>query len=60
MIKNLFFFACKTWFKWFILLTTKPRVSAEDVALKLNNLLKDQVVYSDGWEVDNPWLLKLF
>lgn len=32
----------------------------EEIAHKLNELLRDDVAYSDGWEVDNPWLWKLF
>lgn len=35
----------------------KPLV---EVANTLNDLLIDQTAYSDGWEVDNPWLIKLF
>lgn len=31
-----------------------------DVAKDLNNILKGKVVYSDGWVVDNPWLIRLF
>ncbi|MBU3069972.1 hypothetical protein KOI40_09065 [Aestuariicella sp. G3-2] len=35
----------------------KPgKVVAED----LNRLLQNQTVYSDGWVVDKPWLIKLF
>ncbi len=30
------------------------------VAEELNELLKGQTVYTDGWVVDKPWLLKLF
>lgn len=30
------------------------------VAKELNELLDGQVVYSDGWVVDKPWLIKLF
>ncbi|MFC6441379.1 hypothetical protein [Bowmanella sp. JS7-9] len=33
-----------------------PRQVCED----LNHLLKDRSVYSDGWVVDNPWLIKLY
>ena len=32
----------------------------EEVAKALNDLLRDKVAYSDGWEVDKPWLSKLF
>ncbi len=31
-----------------------------DVCLRLNQLLSEQVVYSDGWVVDKPWLNTLF
>ena len=34
--------------------------SIEEVATALNELLKDKTAYSDGWEVDKPWLSKLF
>jgi hypothetical protein len=34
--------------------------SIEEVATALNELLKDKTAYSDGWEVDQPWLSKLF
>ena len=27
---------------------------------ELNHLLKDRTAYSDGWVVDNAWLIKLF
>ena len=30
------------------------------VALKLNELLHEKTVYSDGWVVDKPWLENLF
>lgn len=30
------------------------------VAQELNTLLEHQTVYSDGWVVDKPWLIKLF
>lgn len=32
----------------------------KEVALHLNALLRNQTVYSDGWVVDNPWLIQLF
>ncbi len=32
----------------------------EEVATALNNLLEGKVAYSDGWEVDKPWLSALF
>lgn len=31
-----------------------------DVARELNRLLKSKTVYSDGWVVDKPWILKLY
>jgi len=34
--------------------------SLTEVANKLNSLLKNKTVYSDGWVVDKPWLIKLF
>ncbi len=34
--------------------------SIEEVADDVNRLLKDQTVYSDGWVVDQPWLIRLF
>lgn len=30
------------------------------VAGELNHLLKGKNVYTDGWVVDNPWLIKLY
>lgn len=33
---------------------------ATEVALKLNELLGNATVYSDGWVVDGPWLIQLF
>ena len=33
-----------------------PRV----VAKNLNTILHGKTVYSDGWVVDNPWLIRLF
>lgn len=30
------------------------------VAQELNRLLANQTIYSDGWVVDKPWLLRLF
>lgn len=32
----------------------------EQVANELNEILKGKTVYTDGWVVDKPWLLKLF
>ena len=31
-----------------------------EVANELNKLLKGKTVYTDGWVVDKPWILKLF
>lgn len=31
-----------------------------EVAGELNQLLDDQVIYSDGWVVDQPWINRLF
>ncbi|MBT5230515.1 MAG: hypothetical protein HOM11_09600 [Methylococcales bacterium] len=33
---------------------------AQDVAEELNHLLAGKTVYSDGWVVDKPWLIRLF
>lgn len=35
-------------------------VDCRQVCEELNSLLKDQTVYSDGWVVDQPWLIKLY
>lgn len=32
----------------------------KDVALELNQRLQGMQIYSDGWVVDHPWLMKLF
>lgn len=32
----------------------------EEVATKLNDLLRGGVVYTDGWVVDTPWINQLF
>ena len=32
----------------------------QEVALKLNELLGTDTVFSDGWVVDKPWIIKLF
>lgn len=32
----------------------------EQITDELNELLRGQVAYSDGWEVDHPWLMQLF
>ena len=34
--------------------------SPKSVCSRLNALLADQTVYSDGWVVDKPWLSKLY
>lgn len=34
--------------------------SVVDVCQQLNQFLSGQVVYSDGWVVDDTWLIKLF
>ena len=31
-----------------------------EVALTLNNILEGLTLYSDGWVVDKPWLIRLF
>ena len=31
-----------------------------DVARELNRILKGKTVYTDGWVVDNTWIIKLF
>lgn len=33
---------------------------AEDVTRELNDLLARKTVYTDGWVVDKPWIVKLF
>lgn len=38
----------------------KAGMPIHKVAHSLNELLKGQVVYSDGWVVDKPWTTKLF
>ncbi len=39
---------------------TRRGLSVVDVCLRLNQLLRGQTVYSDGWVVDKPWFNKLF
>jgi hypothetical protein len=34
--------------------------SVEEVCFQLNQFLSGQVVYTDGWVVDNSWLITLF
>ena len=38
----------------------KHGASIKDVANELNGLLEGKAVYSDGWVVDEPWLIKLY
>lgn len=38
----------------------KKGKSIKEVACELNGLLAGCTVYSDGWVVDDPWLIKLF
>ncbi|HEY7771708.1 MAG TPA: hypothetical protein VIC26_00895 [Marinagarivorans sp.] len=35
-------------------------VPVSDVCARLNQLLRDQIVYCDGWVVDKPWLNRLY
>jgi hypothetical protein len=35
-------------------------MSIEDIALKLNGLLRDQTLYSDAWSFDSSWIGRLF
>ena len=41
-------------------LLAEKGLSAQQVCLQLNQFLMGQVVYSDGWVVDDTWLIKLF
>lgn len=41
-------------------LLTKKGLSVQEVCQQLNQFLMGQIVYSDGWVVDNTWLIKLF
>jgi len=34
--------------------------SVQEVAVTLNQILHGKTAYSDGWEVDKPWLSELF
>lgn len=34
--------------------------SVQEVAVTLNDMLRGKTAYSDGWEVDKPWLSALF
>lgn len=59
-----------TWTHWDIAaqaVHTIPRKSLEEngkpvvlVASELNRLLSNKTVYSDGWVVDEPWIIRLF
>lgn len=35
-------------------------VPGRDICCELNQFLNGKQVYSDGWVVDNPWLIKLY
>jgi DNA polymerase III epsilon subunit-like protein len=35
-------------------------VDGHEVCIALNEFLNHQTAYSDGWVVDNPWLIKLY
>lgn len=35
-------------------------IDGREVCIQLNDFLAGQIVYSDGWVVDNPWLIKLY
>lgn len=35
-------------------------ITAREIALLLNQRLQGKTLYSDGWVVDHPWLIKLF
>ena len=41
-------------------LLTEKGLSVQEVCQQLNQFLMGQVVYSDGWVVDDTWLIKLF
>ena len=41
-------------------LLARNGLDAKQVCSELNQLLRDQTAYSDGWVVDYPWLIKLF
>ena len=41
-------------------LLAEKGLSVNEVCRQLNDFLFGQVVYSDGWAVDNTWLIKLF
>ena len=41
-------------------LLSEKGLSAQQVCQQLNQFLMGQIVYSDGWVVDDTWLIKLF
>ncbi len=41
-------------------LLQKKGKSVVEVATELNQFLRNETVYSDGWVVDKPWLIELF
>jgi hypothetical protein len=41
-------------------LLAKKGLPAQQVCQQLNQFLMGQIVYSDGWVVDDTWLIKLF
>jgi hypothetical protein len=41
-------------------LLAKKGLSAKEVCHQLNQFLTGQIVYSDGWVVDDTWIIKLF
>jgi hypothetical protein len=41
-------------------LLAQKGLPVQQVCLQLNQFLKGQTVYSDGWVVDDAWLIKLF
>lgn len=38
----------------------KHGVDAKTVCLQLNEFMEQGTAYSDGWVVDNPWLIRLY
>lgn len=38
----------------------KEGMSIEEIALKLNELLRGQILYSDAWSFDSSWIGRLF
>ncbi len=41
-------------------LLAEKGVSVQEVCQQLNQFIAGEVVYSDGWAVDDSWLIKLF